>query len=92
MLGTPIYGLGPTDGRIGPWGWVAKMGVLQEISVNLRENGPNTRNCVTRDHRTPPRPRPAGRAAMIALILFNYTVRPIFLAQYIALIPWRWPW
>jgi hypothetical protein len=25
---------------------------------NLRGNGPNTRNCVTRDHRTPPRPHP----------------------------------
>ena len=29
MLGSRIYGLGPTNGRIGPWGWVAKMGVLQ---------------------------------------------------------------
>jgi hypothetical protein len=28
-LGTPIYGLGSIGGRIGPWGWVAKMGVLQ---------------------------------------------------------------
>ena len=28
-LGSRIYGLGPTDGPIGPWGWVAKMGVLQ---------------------------------------------------------------
>jgi hypothetical protein len=27
-LGSRIHGLGPTDGRIGPWGWVAKMGVL----------------------------------------------------------------
>ena len=35
MLGTPIYGLGPTNGRIGPWGWVAKMGVLQEISGKM---------------------------------------------------------
>jgi hypothetical protein len=31
----PIYGLGPTDGRIRPWGWVAKMGVLQEISGKM---------------------------------------------------------
>jgi hypothetical protein len=29
MLGKRIYGLGPTNGRIGPWGWVAKMGVVQ---------------------------------------------------------------
>jgi hypothetical protein len=28
MLGTPIYGLGPTNGPIGPRGWVAKMGVM----------------------------------------------------------------
>ena len=35
MLGTPIYGLGPTNGLIGPRGWVAKMGVLQEISGEM---------------------------------------------------------
>ena len=29
MLGRGINGLGPTDGRIGPWGWVAKMGIMQ---------------------------------------------------------------
>jgi hypothetical protein len=28
-LGMPIYGLGPTNGRIMPWEWVAKTGVLQ---------------------------------------------------------------
>jgi hypothetical protein len=28
ILGNRFYGLGPTNGRIGPWGWVAKMGVL----------------------------------------------------------------
>jgi hypothetical protein len=29
-LGTPIYGLGPTDAPIRPRGWVVKMGVLQK--------------------------------------------------------------
>ena len=36
MLAVGIDGWGPTNGRIGPWGWVAKMGALQEIS---RETG-----------------------------------------------------
>jgi hypothetical protein len=27
-------------------------------AVNLRRNGPNTRNCAKRDHLTPPRPHP----------------------------------
>jgi hypothetical protein len=31
MLRSQIHGLEPTSGRIGPWGWVAKMGVLHEI-------------------------------------------------------------
>jgi hypothetical protein len=34
-LGSRIYGLGPTNGCIGHWGWVAKMGVLQEISGEM---------------------------------------------------------
>jgi hypothetical protein len=29
-LGRRIYGLGTANGPIGPWGWVAKMGVLQK--------------------------------------------------------------
>jgi hypothetical protein len=32
MLGSRIYGLGSTNGRIGPWGWGAILGVLQYIS------------------------------------------------------------
>ena len=35
MLATRIYGLGPTNGRIGPWGWVVKMGVLHDISGEM---------------------------------------------------------
>ena len=31
MLAVPSDGWGGTNGRIGPWGWVAKMGVLQKI-------------------------------------------------------------
>ena len=34
-LGTPIYGLGPTGGLIGPWGWVAKMGILQKVCTTF---------------------------------------------------------
>jgi hypothetical protein len=30
-------------------------------AVKLRENGPNTRNCVTRGHLKPPRPHPVGQ-------------------------------
>ena len=30
-LGTPIYGLGPTNGHIWPWGRVAKMGIPQKF-------------------------------------------------------------
>jgi hypothetical protein len=35
VLGSRIYGLGPTNGRIGPCGWVAKMGVLQKILYHI---------------------------------------------------------
>jgi hypothetical protein len=35
MLGSRVYGLGPTDGPIWPWGRVAKMGVLQKIFYHI---------------------------------------------------------
>jgi hypothetical protein len=35
MLGVPPDGWGPTNGRIGSWEWVAKMGVLQKISGEM---------------------------------------------------------
>jgi hypothetical protein len=34
-LGSRIYGLGPTNGPIGPWGWAAKMGAMQKIFYHI---------------------------------------------------------
>ena len=34
-VGSRIYGLGPTDGPIGPWGWVAKTGVMQKSFYHI---------------------------------------------------------
>jgi hypothetical protein len=31
MLGSRNYGFGPPNGRIWPWGWVAKMGGLHDM-------------------------------------------------------------
>jgi hypothetical protein len=33
MLAVLFYGRGATDGPIGPWAWVTKMGVLQNFST-----------------------------------------------------------
>ena len=61
-LGTPIYGLGPTNGRIGPWGWVAKMGVLQEISGEMGQIPETAPHEATAHHLAPTRgPHPKGR-------------------------------
>jgi hypothetical protein len=57
MLGKRVYGLGPTNGRI----HCKALGTGGQNGcpvVNLRENGQNTRNCVTRGHLKPPRPHP----------------------------------
>jgi hypothetical protein len=35
ILAVPFDGWGPTDGRIGPLGWVAKVGVLQKIFYHI---------------------------------------------------------
>ena len=35
MLAVPPDGWGGTNGRIGPWGWVAKMRVLQKIFYHI---------------------------------------------------------
>jgi hypothetical protein len=59
MLGTPIYGLGPTNGRIGPWGWVAKMGVLQEISGIMGQIPETARSGATRCRRYAARAGPS---------------------------------
>ena len=60
-LGTPIYGLGPTNGRIGPWGWVAKMGVLQEISGEMGQIPETAPHEATSLHLAPtPHPTPRG--------------------------------
>ena len=55
MLGSRIYGLGPDQRAYRTLGMGGQNGYP---AVNIRGNGPNTRNCATRGHLTPPRPHP----------------------------------
>jgi hypothetical protein len=60
-LGSRIYGLGPTNGPIGPWQWAAKMGVLQKISREMGQIGakyPKLGHTRPRHSTSPPPPTP----------------------------------